>query len=62
MRPMLDLSETEARPAQRSSWALTGLAVVSVCAFMALYITVGADCYWVVAMRWPRKGCSVRCS
>jgi hypothetical protein len=47
---MLDLSETEARPTQRSSWALTGLAVVSVCAFMALYVTVGADCYWVVAM------------
>lgn len=47
---MLDHSDAQAQTAHRASWAMTSLAVLSVCAFMALFITVGADCYWVVAM------------
>ena len=47
---MPDPSDPQATTAPRAPWAMTSLAVVGVCAFMAVFITVGADCYWVVAM------------
>ena len=36
--------------AARSTWGLTGLAVAGLTAFLSLFVMVGADCYWLVAM------------
>ncbi len=40
----------DSQPAKRTPWGLTGIAIVSVCVFFSIFVRVGADGYWLVAM------------
>ena len=44
------MPETPVVDSERVSWLMTGTVVVALSVFLSLFVIVGADCYWLVAL------------